>query len=371
MKKKALLSTIFFISAAIGCSFLYNYFTIKGGNLVNEEPTEHSDSLPLILNNVMRTQNNEGSEAVSSIVENTTLAHRQSTLINGIPGKNIIILLAYFRSGSSWTGGFFNQHPDVMYLFEPLHNQVDHITKNRSAVIQRILENIFRCDFKSAFLKRSNFLPRSRLYGNCRSKETASTYECMSDLCRNYKTITIKLIRADVKDIEPLIVKYPQYYIRVLHLIRDPRGMMLSQQRAKHHKPEVTYKVAQKMCNRMVENLQNGSKLNTRYGNSTYMVVRYEDIAMKPLQWVSEFMNWTGLPLVEQIRKEITVTTENKKGKESPFGLKRANSTETAFAWQKKDKKVEKEIVKQVEEICLTLIDIVGYERFAIKRVVR
>lgn len=322
-------------------------------------------------NNVTETLDNERPELASSSFESTPLMHKQSTFGNRTQEKNIIILLAYFRSGSSWTGGFFNVHPEVIYLFEPLHNQVNRKTKNRSTVIQRVLDKIFICDFKSASLKRSGFLSRSRLYSNCRGKEMASGYKCMSDLCKNYRTMSVKLIRADVEDIEPLIAKYPQYNIKVLHLIRDPRGMMLSQQRAKYRKPEQMYEVAQKMCDRMVRNLHNGSKLNTRYGNGTYMMIRYEDVATNPTQRVSEFMNWSGLPFMEEIRKQIAVTTENEKTKESPFGLSRANSTETAFAWQNEDKKAKIEFVKKIEEICLTLIDTVRYERFAIKKAAR
>ena len=32
-----------------------------------------------------------------------------------------LIILTYLRSGSSFTGGLFDQHPDVFYVFEPLY----------------------------------------------------------------------------------------------------------------------------------------------------------------------------------------------------------------------------------------------------------
>ena len=38
--------------------------------------------------------------------------------------RKLTILLSQPRSGSSWIGSFFDSHPDVFYIYEPLHPQV-------------------------------------------------------------------------------------------------------------------------------------------------------------------------------------------------------------------------------------------------------
>ena len=55
-----------------------------------------------------------------------------------------VLLLTNYRSGSSFLGQLFNQHPNAFYTFEPLYPvglgsdvQVQH----------KILEGCFRCDF--------------------------------------------------------------------------------------------------------------------------------------------------------------------------------------------------------------------------------
>lgn len=38
--------------------------------------------------------------------------------------QNAILLSSFMRSGSSVVGDIFNRHPDVFYMFEPLHEIV-------------------------------------------------------------------------------------------------------------------------------------------------------------------------------------------------------------------------------------------------------
>ena len=63
------------------------------------------------------------------------------------PQKKGLLLLTYFRSGSSFLGEFFNQNPETFYLFEPLFpygNDCANDTFRQEKV--QLLRSLLKCD---------------------------------------------------------------------------------------------------------------------------------------------------------------------------------------------------------------------------------
>ena len=71
-----------------------------------------------------------------------------------------VIILTHMSSGSSFTGNIFNLHPDVFYLYEPLHDlrkveyEEDWIPLNKTMNdaykidFSNLLRDLFTCEFK-------------------------------------------------------------------------------------------------------------------------------------------------------------------------------------------------------------------------------
>ncbi|KAH9507436.1 hypothetical protein Btru_058074 [Bulinus truncatus] len=56
------------------------------------------------------------------LVSVTNYPEDRAAMASPVPtGKNEVLLLSYGRSGSSFTSGLISYHPDVFFVFEPLH----------------------------------------------------------------------------------------------------------------------------------------------------------------------------------------------------------------------------------------------------------
>jgi len=64
------------------------------------------------------------------------------------PQTRGVILLTYYRSGSSFLGELFNQHPNAFYHFEPLFPYTQDCSENPAYLPEKVefLNKILRCD---------------------------------------------------------------------------------------------------------------------------------------------------------------------------------------------------------------------------------
>lgn len=310
--------------------------------------------------------------------------------------KTIVVLLAYYRSGSTFTGEFFNQHPQVFYLFEPLLQIVKGYNHTRtvgeSANIRRALENIFLCRLESPlpnFHLNVNFLKRSRAVNNRKGcsyvRYIRKVFRCLGaqsgklpryrtnqgmitldQVCTQYKVLASKLIRADVCDISPFMNKYHDYKLNIIHLIRDPRGMLRSQQNIikKENLTSVPFDLehqARDICARMLKNMADGDQLIKRFGD-VFRTFRYEDIAADPESYIKQMMEWVGLPLAPEVIKQEKMSAgrfspHKKPRREEIYGVYRKNGTATALAWQNS----AKEFIQTVESACIDFLRVAKY----------
>lgn len=61
--------------------------------------------------------------------------------------STVVLLMAYYRSGSSFTGELFNRNPDVFYLYEPLYTFTPRCETLYEERLD-MLSEISRCDFR-------------------------------------------------------------------------------------------------------------------------------------------------------------------------------------------------------------------------------
>ncbi|XP_014671214.1 PREDICTED: carbohydrate sulfotransferase 1-like [Priapulus caudatus] len=322
--------------------------------------------------------------------------------------RNVVIILAYYRSGSSYTGSVFNTHKDVMYLFEPLYNVQKGYSNAKansvSAKLRRILQRIVDCklddyvdDFRinPSFLKRSravthaencSYVLHARKVFKCASFPSALTrYDrraaasrtsqqrrklpaglksiSLGELCRRYDTLVLKLIRGDIAEIEPLLGQRGKR-IRVIHLVRDPRGMLRSQKSilgprfGLHESVNVSMlEQAHELCDRMLRNLVAADRLNSRRGD-VVMTVRYEDMATDPHGVVDGMFKFADIAMSSDVRRLLMMTAAKARmSREDAYGTVRKNSTKTAYAWEKEDAS----FLRPIEYACGEFLSKAGY----------
>ena len=179
-----------------------------------------------------------------------------------------VVLLTYYRSGSSLVGELFNQHPDVFYHFEPLFpysgdcSDQPAYKKEKVNLIGNILEcympnwrvlfqkmapkemisNDRQCLHTGACFRQnskdlcySGMCPRGITTVRPPIRKELQCIQCgplnldlIDNLCRLRKVTAIKTIRiCDLTWLDELLHS-DTFDLKVVHLIRDPRAIARS-----------------------------------------------------------------------------------------------------------------------------------------------
>ncbi|XP_033627148.1 carbohydrate sulfotransferase 3-like [Asterias rubens] len=239
-----------------------------------------------------------------------------------------IIILAAMRTGSSFVGEMFGQNSDIFYLFEPglpLHNTLHQ----RGAVFLQplfidLLDSIYQCNltgYEYYFKWLSGQVPEALLkkapsvYKELCSKKSSnsSEFECgkmtpqhFMRICMNLNKVAIKSIRiSDIGSLLPLI-KDKTVNLKVIHLVRDPRGMIASRVLAMNDIKKTADKVETftddtrasliDYCWNNLHNTDVGKNLPKFQDN--YLLLRYEDVSLDPHEAARRIYNFTGLGAV-------------------------------------------------------------------------
>uniref|UniRef100_A0A8C4VMT1 Sulfotransferase n=1 Tax=Gopherus evgoodei TaxID=1825980 RepID=A0A8C4VMT1_9SAUR len=185
-------------------------------------------------------------------------------------GKRHIYLHATWRTGSSFLGELFNQHPDVFYLYEPMWHLWQALypadALSLQGALRDMLRSLFRCDFSVLRLYAAPpagaNLTTAGLFGWRTNKVICSAPLCpdaprarheiglidgaacerscpprglreLEAECRKYPVVVIKDVRLlELGALLPLL-REPGLNLRVIQLFRDPRAVHNSRLKAK------------------------------------------------------------------------------------------------------------------------------------------
>ncbi|KAJ0056786.1 hypothetical protein NL108_017644, partial [Boleophthalmus pectinirostris] len=176
-----------------------------------------------------------------------------------------VLLLTTTRCGSTFIGQLLNQHPDVFYLFEPLyHVQASivpriHMASDRQVMLgasRDLLWSLFQCDLYAleSYVRPA---PANHMLDNlfrqgasrnlcqppvcqafkpgesleewqCKKKCSPLNLTLAAQACREKPHVAMKTVRMPVvEDLRPLL-EDPRLNIKVIQLVRDPRGILSS-----------------------------------------------------------------------------------------------------------------------------------------------
>ncbi|XP_072176546.1 carbohydrate sulfotransferase 1-like [Diadema setosum] len=344
-----------------------------------------------------------------------------------------IVLLGRMRTGSSLIGEIFNQNENIGFLYEPLH-AVCEWSKNGAiprsqfhSASAKLLQNISRCEFPSNFISSIVHWPtgggwHSRLIqpvcaatNRCRY----ATPKMLYDRCSEFvKYRGVKTIRADFDTLLP-IIKDDSVDVRILHLLRDPRGTANSRRevyakegnslkwRLTARRPRYpprrgspTYPLRQNpyfprstslhtrpyyqprsrleqtgilnsadvfpflntipaYCNWLRSTVK-VAQSKPEWLRGRYKLVRYEEFANEPIRATEDIYRFLRMDLPSSVREWLSKNTQSaSKPKDKLYGLHR-NSSEVVFKWRSEMTSHE---ATQVERECGDIMEKLGYKR--------
>ncbi|GCB74735.1 carbohydrate sulfotransferase 7 [Scyliorhinus torazame] len=330
-----------------------------------------------------------------------------------------IYIHATWRTGSSFAGELFNQHPAVFYLYEPMWLMWQVLypgdAESLQGAVRDMLRSLFRCDFsvlrlysaagplttRAVFGWKNNKVicsaPLCGAYrkervelvdgGVCEKQCAARDIGELERECRKYEVMVIKDVRVlDVGVLFPLMGD-PSLNLKVVQLVRDPRAVhnsrMKSKQslvkesiqvlRSKHRLERTRWPLLSNRAQRADSSVARALEViceawsrdqelvrrSPAWLRARYLTIRYEDLVLEPLSGLGalySFANLTVTPATEAYM--LNMTRGVGYSSDRPFLISSRDAKEAVSAWKKR---LSLGQVQQVEQSCQRAMRALGY----------
>ncbi|XP_034379596.1 carbohydrate sulfotransferase 3 [Arvicanthis niloticus] len=326
----------------------------------------------------------------------------------GAGTRRHVLLMATTRTGSSFVGEFFNQQSNIFYLFEPLWHiertvsfQQGGANAAGSALVYRdVLKQLLLCDLYvlEPFITPppedhlTQFLFRR---GSSRSlcedpvctpfvKKVFERYHCRNrrcgplnvtlaaEACRRKDHMALKAVRIRQLEFLQPLAEDPRLDLRVIQLVRDPRAVLASRIVAFTAKYESWKKwlsegqdqLSKDEVQRLrgnCESIRLSAELGLRqpaWLRGRYMLVRYEDVARRPLQKAREMYGFAGIPLTPQVEDWIQKNTQATRDSSDLYSTQK-NSSEQFEKWRFS---MPFKLAQVVQAACAPAMRLFGYK---------
>ena len=138
--------------------------------------------------------------------------------------------------------------------------------------------------------------------------------------------------------------------IKVIHLLRDPRGIANSRRQIKAFTPG-GYR---EFCPQIYEDVKIRKTLEKKYRDA-FLEVFYEEIAKNPFKMANKVYDFTVKQNVpDSVLRWFKESAQNATAEYHRFQPIRKNSTETSMAWKTQ---LERPVLETIERVCTDLIN--------------
>lgn len=314
--------------------------------------------------------------------------------------RNVLVATSW-RSGSTFMGDLLDHYPGAFYSFEPLHflshwyrsdNNTINGTKYAADAVQ-LLSGIFKCDFttklsnrylshvakgSNQFLLKHNF----RLWNVCETLLPAASGcflpALQSRICSLFPLRVVKTVRLRVSLTEKLL-KDTDINIKVVVLVRDPRGVMKSRSAMSWcEQPQCAN--TDVVCKDLKDDYQAAVNLRKKFPGRIHLL-RYEDLSTNPYETTDRLLDFLELsrkPVIEEYllthtktkryeEEEARSSQNNASGlggrkrrpsaKDNPYSTLR-NSKATAFKWRQT---MDMSFMQRIQAVCAEPMNDLGY----------
>ena len=287
----------------------------------------------------------------------------------GIPASRSyckkVMVLTTWRSGSSFVGQLLKKHPYLTYITEPLQLLIykSNIRNISAATLNSYIEKLSSCAFTDAISytnqpyfqqKRLTPLTCEAFLNDCNECISRKRGVCVLDdfhrieqKCKQQTScVAMELIRIHSNHL-PLVNQFLREDGHVIHLVRDPRGVISSRitieqvtaikERTAYIEANFAVLVgnASRHCKRIRDALETTSSWKTVVPSfqKFYHLYRYEDFAHHPEKTTRSMYSSLGMPLHNDVLTWLRELTERRTGRFN-FNSTVRNLTATAEAWR-------------------------------------
>ncbi|XP_063053348.1 carbohydrate sulfotransferase 6 isoform X2 [Engraulis encrasicolus] len=336
----------------------------------------------------------------------TSSSSSSSSSSTSSQGKVHVLLLSSWRSGSSFLGQVFSQHPSVFYLMEPAWHvwmtlRMSGARELRMAV-RDTLRQVLKCDLSvmDSYMPPHPNVSQLFMWSHSRalcsapacaltprgafSNETDCKKRCdarglggAEAACKSYSHVVLKEVRIfELESLYPLLHD-PELDLRIVHLVRDPRAVwrsreqsakalaqdsavVLEQKMSEAKGAEAQYRVMQEVCRSHVRLHETALLKPPHFLRGRYKMVRFEDLVRDPLGQINGIYQFTGLDMTPRLQNWVYNITHGKgKGtKKEAFSITSRNAEDVSRAWRTS---LPYEKVRRIQEVCKGAMSLLGY----------
>lgn len=313
------------------------------------------------------------------------------------PAQVHILILSSWRSGSSFVGQLFSQHPNVFYLMEPAWHVWATMYQNSAKVlhmaVRDLIWSVFKCDMsvfdaymnehknKSALFQwetsralcsppACDFFQRSDIISKHSCKTLCGNYPFskVEEACKTYSHVVLKEVRfLNIKVLYPLLTD-PSLDLRIIHLVRDPRAVFHSREnvpnelardtkivvRHNNMKGMKPYAAMKAICKSHIDiYIEIKQSLKDRY-----LLVRYEDIVKTPLARAAQLYQFAGLPFLPSLQSWVQHITHGQGLGTKVFDTDARDAMNVSQAWRKTLPYLQ---TAMLQNICKEAMKLLGY----------
>ncbi|KAF2347276.1 Sulfotransferase domain [Trinorchestia longiramus] len=241
-------------------------------------------------------------QIVSSISE----LHKPASLLAGLHTNNnshkIIVIWTQPRSGSSFTLDLVSKLPRSFLVFEPIQSKFPRTSippNETDETFQQALKQIFRCQFDFSINFLDELDPAFCGVGNPGETVLCNQPAFLSYMCHRSGILVLKIVALRLRHGLKILQDDPGLDVKILHLVRDPRGILASARRVPFHESSgLTNQNV--LCPQLREDLATGDVLAVDFPER-YFRLRYEDLALSPIVKMKEILKFIGEPLTARL----------------------------------------------------------------------
>ena len=153
--------------------------------------------------------------------------------------------------------------------------------------------------------------PPIQTYISCREPIQDAVKTCLPLLlkeCQKRPIRASKILRGNMSSMADILKDFPK--LKVIHLLRDPRGIIMSRKRTfDGFIPNLDFGTqARLLCTKMREDIRQRRELAERYPGLT-MEMTYERLARNPLKYVEAIYKFVGIHLTNLTKNWIVQST--------------------------------------------------------------
>ena len=180
----------------------------------------------------------------------------------------------------------------------------------------------------------------------------------IEEACQRSKYRIIKTIRINMSLVKPLLAEIPN--LKVIHLVRDPRGIIHSRGKKKNKWMTMgTDTHSKALCKEMSQDVVDAFDLQTKYPFQID-TFSYEMIASKPVEMTKYLYKFLNMPYDDSVEvwlnKSVRASDDN-----GYFGAQRKNSEDASTQWRKEMSFTE---AITVQKNCARVLSLLGYTTF-------